>query len=51
MVVLSSPVAALVSYSPMVAAVTGGVISIAAGLYRGLRLTELTRFAAVRSES
>lgn len=50
-VVLSSPVATLVSYSPMVAAVTGGVISIAAGLYRGLRLTELTRFAAVRSES
>lgn len=51
LVVLSPPVEALVSFSPMLAAVTGGVISVASGLYRGLRLTELTRFAAVRNES
>lgn len=51
LVVLSPPVEMLVSFSPMLAAVTGGVISVACGLYRGLRLTEFGRFAAVRADN
>lgn len=48
LVVLSPPVAALVEFSPYLAAALGGAVSLACGLYRGLRLAEVMRFKAVR---
>lgn len=49
LVVLSPVVSALVDFSPYAAAALGGVVSLACGLYRGLRLTEVTRFRSVRT--
>ncbi len=50
-IVLSPPVAWLVEFSPYAGVIVGGVVSLACGLYRGLRLTELSRFAAARETS
>lgn len=47
-VVLSAMVVWLVELSPYAAPVLGGVLSIGFGLYRGMRLSELRRFKAVR---
>jgi hypothetical protein len=48
-VVLSPPVFWLVDLSPFAAPVVGGVLSLALGLYRGMRLSEMRRFKVVRS--
>ncbi len=47
-VVLSPPVYWLVDLSPFAAPAVGGLLSIGLGLYRGMRLSELRRFKAVR---
>lgn len=47
-VVLSAPVFWLVDLSPFAAPAVGGILSLALGLYRGRRLSELWRFKAVR---
>lgn len=47
-VVLSRPVAWLAEQSQFLPAVVGGGAALACGLYRGLRLSELTRFQAVK---
>lgn len=49
--VISRPVYWLVEQSPFAAAAAGGVLGLTFGLYRGLRLSELTRFKVVRKNS
>lgn len=47
-VVLSPPIYWLVELSPFAAPALGGVLSVTLGLYRGMRLSEMRRFKAVR---
>lgn len=51
LLVISPPVFWLVETSPFAAAAAGGVLGLAFGLYRGLRLSELARFKAVRQQA
>lgn len=51
LVVLSPVVGWMVAQSPFLPAVVGGIGALACGLYRGLRLSELTRFKAVQREA